>query len=296
MNKGRFARGCASVFVIAGVWGCADNEQSPTAVTTLTAATEDSSLELEQPSKGTRGLLLPDANVQRVPIRMTLTDSNPLKDTLYRPSKAELEAIQQRLQPLLVRTIDVRETDALYATSLSSFQRVPYLSRSVTDSMPSGAKRVFRGHYQAGRIRCVFKIEEGQEQLYQRVFYDEAGAPAVVCEHLFQGTHPKAVHYLQYDQRGYLARCLEFWADANTGLRHRASYVIRASDGYQQATSYWFTETGEFRERYVHNGNEVFEQTYRDDQPRRASTTPFQLCINRPREYGMQPLFPTPDP
>ncbi len=142
-----------------------------------------------------------------------------LNDSTYRPDVAELESIKSRLEPLLEKQIDETEMAVLYSSSLSFFNRVPYLPGTPTKDPPrSGTRPWYRVCFQEGRVRCVFKSQNGQQLLHQRIFYDDAGAPTVVCEHTFGRPFPNAVHYLQYDERGYLWRYPEFWAE-----RHEAN-------------------------------------------------------------------------
>ena len=106
MKTFRLAALCTPGLTISCLWGCAGNDQAPTAATTLAAATENSALQLELPSQGGPVEILPAADVERAPLQVTLTEAEPLQETVYLPSEAELEAIEHRLQPLLVRAID----------------------------------------------------------------------------------------------------------------------------------------------------------------------------------------------
>jgi hypothetical protein len=241
--------------------------------------------------------VLPDVDVKRVPIAVKFTEAEVLNSSKYRPDVAELESIESRLEPLLEKEIDVAEMTVLFSLSQSFFNRVPYLPGTPTKDPPrSGTRPWYRVCFQEGRVRCVFKNEKGQERLHQRIFYDDAGAPAVVCEHIFGKPFPNAVHYLQYDERGYLKRYLEFWADAKTGLRLRASYIVQAKDRYENTTVYWFTEAGgQFQEKYVYTDNGLQVQTRKDDQPQPAGSKAYPAYINRPLQYDMKTIFPVPD-
>lgn len=258
------------------------------------SAPSDSADALPEPAPAQ---VLPDVDIQRVPVSVEFSEADALNDSTYRSDNAELELIKERLEPLLAKQVDVAEMSELNSLSLSAFNRVPYIRGTPTKDMPrTGTRPWYQLYYQAGRVRCVFKNQNGQRQLHRRVFYDDAGAPAVVCEHLFGKPFPNAVHYLQYDQRGYLARYLEFWSDANTGLRLRASYLVRAKDRYQNTIVYWFSEPGgEFQEKYVYTDTGQTVQTRKDNQPQPAGSRTYPDYINRPVQYDMKSIFPIPN-
>lgn len=272
--------------------GCTKTELSP-----ADRVTEKSTAANTLSHQITPQEILPDVDVERVLIAVKFTEAEVLNNSTYRPDVAELASIKSRLEPLLEKEIDVEEMTVLNSLSQSFFNRVPYLPGAPSKDRPrTGTRPWYRFCFQEGRVRCVFKNEKGQERLHHRIFYDDAGAPAVVCEHTFGKPFPTAVHYLQYDERGYLKRYVDFSADAKTGLRLRSSYIVQAKDRYENTTVYYFTEAGgQFREKYVYTNNGFQAQTRRDDQPQPAGSKGYPAYINRPLQYDMKTIFPVPD-
>ena len=246
----RFSLGLVAIVFV----GCTENKQSPLTATTLVSATQESSLESEQPLYGSRTDRLPDADIKRIPISIKIAEAKSLNETVYCPSKTELDSIEPRLRHLLEKEIDVAGAHVLYSTSFSSLNRVPYPSRTALKALPISTKRVFKFCYQEGMVRCVFKIEKGNEQLYQRVFYDDAGAPAVICEHIFGNSFPNAVHYLQYDDRGYLARpAVGLYRDDGRASPRRGVFA-------QRLPEHRFAQPRPTRSRLASAGQEVQEE------------------------------------
>ena len=142
-----------------------------------------------------------------------------------------------------------------------------------------------------GPIRTTDAPLPSRPRLSPRRSVDRALASIIDA---FGKPQPNAVHYLQYDDDGYLHRYLEFWASGSE-LRLRAVYVVQAKDQYRDVTKYWFSDKGKFSEKYVHTDKAAFSQSRKETELKRTRSRPYPSYNDRPLSYGMKTLLPVPE-
>ena len=94
-------------------------------------------------------VVVTDADIKCIPIIVDMVEAKLLNETMYYPDKADVDAIESRLLPLLDKESNADETQVLYSTSVSSFNRVPYLSGSALDTVPNSTWCIVRFCYLA---------------------------------------------------------------------------------------------------------------------------------------------------
>lgn len=247
----------------------------------------------------------PDADIRSYSIPGPPSAAHFSLGSSYTLAQRDVDRMKSQIYALAAKRINTAGMVRFYTTKTSGIFDIPIALELQKEAPQKFRQFYFAFYYQNGMLRQVRRITREQEQLHANLFYNDRGQPVLLAK--YPAGKLAWIHWLEYDNRGYLARKVQFSVlRNNTAGKQGPAATISAMDvdlyypepGYR--TMVEFDIIGSMdrgfavweKNTFAADGCSSQSVKYPTPQKYTSRTLPFYL--DGIKEHGVHPPVPIP--